>query len=96
MTDYFAIDGIVYRVTENPRFASHVHIKHGKLGGWCAHCTKASRHAALRSCVRTDGYATCIRRVNFLRAVKRYYNRHLRTVATEDLHWIEHEFKGSP
>jgi hypothetical protein len=72
------------------RWARHVHVKAGALGGWCEKCPAARRHAALRNVVRHDGYATAVRRLNFLRNVaSRRDNRRLATVAGQDLRWAQ-------
>lgn len=57
--------------------------------GWVEHEGEESRHSALRRSVREDGYATTIRRLNFLHNIaNREDNRHLRAVAGEDERWL--------
>lgn len=72
------------------RFSRHVHARQGKLHGWCESCGEESRHEALRRSVRADGYATTVRRLNFLHNVaNRHDNEGLRRVAREDERWME-------
>jgi hypothetical protein len=72
------------------RWARHVHIKTGALRGWCAKCPAERRRKALRSVVRSDGYAVAVRRLNFLRNVaSRSHNPALHTVAGRDVRWME-------
>jgi hypothetical protein len=77
------------------RFSRHVHPKRGGLHGWCEHCGPEARHRALRETVRVDGYATTIRRLNYLHNVaNRSNNRELRSRAESDLHWVQRNFRG--
>ena len=61
------------------KWSSHVgHLEEGGLHGWCASCPPEERHRAIERTVRTDGYATAIRRLNFLANVaNRHDNEHL-------------------
>jgi hypothetical protein len=77
-------------VDAKKKWARHVHMKAGALKGWCVHCPAALRRKALRSVVRKDGYATAVRRLNFLRNVaNRQNNKSLHTVASRDILWLE-------
>ena len=73
------------------KWSKHVgHIEEGGLHGWCASCPPEERHRAIERTVRTDGYATAVRRLNFLSNVaNRKDNEHLHRVAHEDLEWAE-------
>lgn len=72
------------------RFSRTVHARHGALHGWCEHCPEESRHEALRRSVKADGYATTVRRLNFLHNVaNRQANGGLRGRAREDERWLE-------
>ena len=74
----------------NPVFSSHVHVKHGKLRGWCDHCPAHIRRRHLRASVAHDGYATTIRRLTFLKAIaNRHNNMMLRTTASADIQWLQ-------
>jgi hypothetical protein len=78
------------------RWSRHVHTKSGALRGWCERCPAAKRHSALRSVVRSDGYAVAVRRLNFLKNVaNRRNNRGLVTKATQDLRWTRKNFGSS-
>jgi hypothetical protein len=78
------------------KWARHVHVKSGALKGWCEKCPATRRHAALRSVARRDGYATAVRRLNFLRNVaNRKDNRRLATVAAVDLRWAQRTLRSS-
>jgi hypothetical protein len=72
------------------KWSRHVHVKEGALKGWCSKCPAARRRRALRSVARSAGYATAIRRLNFLRNVaNRRDNTGLRTAASRDIVWAE-------
>ncbi len=73
------------------KWSSHVgHLEEGGLHGWCASCPPDERHRALETTIRTDGYATATRRLNFLANVaNRRDNEHLHRVARDDLEWAE-------
>ena len=77
--------GMRKNMTEE-KWSSHVgHLEEGGLHGWCASCPPEERHRAIERTVRTDGYATAIRRLNFLANVaNRRDNEHLHRVAHED------------
>jgi hypothetical protein len=71
------------------KWSKHVgHLEEGGLHGWCASCLPEERHRAIERTVRADGYATAIRRLNFLANVaNRRDNEHLHGVAREDEDW---------
>ena len=71
------------------KWSSHVgHLEEGGLHGWCASCPPEERHRAIERTVQADGYATAIRRLNFLSNVaNRRDNGHLHRVAREDEEW---------
>ena len=72
------------------KWSRHVHVERGGLHGWCEHCPEEKRHEALERSVREDGYATTVRRLNFLRNIaNRSDNRRLHEIAGEDLRWLE-------
>jgi hypothetical protein len=76
--------------TTSRKWARHVHVKTGALKGWCAKCPAERRRKALRSVVRSDGYAVAVRRLNFLRNVaSRSANAALHNVAGRDVRWLE-------
>lgn len=71
------------------KFSKHVHLKSKKLYGWCLYCAADERHAALAKSIRKDGYATTIRRLNFLHNIaNRQDNEKLREVAARDENWV--------
>lgn len=71
-------------------WSRHVHVEPGGLHGWCARCDEASRHEALRRSVHADGYATTVRRLNFIVNVgNRRTDEHARRIAHEDERWLE-------
>jgi hypothetical protein len=73
------------------KWSKHMgHIEEGGLHRWCASCSPEERHLAIERTVRADGYATAIRRLNFLANVaNRKDNEHLHRVAHEDVAWAE-------
>ncbi len=73
------------------KWSSHVgHLEEGGLHGWCASCPPEERHRAIERTIRSDGYATATRRLNFLANVAdRHDNEHLHRVAQEDREWTE-------
>jgi hypothetical protein len=73
------------------QWSKHVgHLEEGGLHGWCASCPPEERHRAIERTVRADGYATAVRRLNFLANVaNRRDNEHLHRVAREDVEWTE-------
>ncbi len=73
------------------KWSSHGgHLEEGGLHGWCASCPPEERHRAIERTVRTDGYATATRRLNFLANVaNRRDHADLHRVAREDLEWTE-------
>ncbi|MGI0156515.1 MAG: hypothetical protein ACREDE_10360 [Thermoplasmata archaeon] len=74
------------------RWSRNVRVHRGALErhGWREHESEEKRHAALRRSAEEDGYATTIRRLNFLRNVaNRRDNSELRRVAHEDERWLE-------
>ncbi len=73
------------------QWSKHVgHLEEGGLHGWCASCPPEERHRAVERTVRADGYATAVRRLNFLANVaNRRDNEHLHRVAREDVEWAE-------
>jgi hypothetical protein len=78
------------------KWSRHVHVRSGALKGWCEKCPAAQRHVALRKSVRSDGYATTVRRLNFLRNVAdRRDNRGLAHAAERDLAWAKKELGSS-
>ena len=71
------------------KWSRGVHLR-GNLHGWHEDQPARTRHEHLRTTVRADGYATTVRRVNFLRNIaNRENNAKLHRVATEDVHWLE-------
>ncbi len=80
------------------KWSSHVgHLEEGGLHGWCASCPTEERHRAIERTVRADGYATAIRRLNFLANVaNRKGNGQLHRIAREDEEWTERREKGMP
>jgi hypothetical protein len=79
------------------KWSNHVgHLEEGGLHGWCAKCPPGERHRAIERAVKTDGYATAIRRLNFLANVaNRRDNGDLHSVAREDVEWTERWEKES-
>jgi hypothetical protein len=76
------------------RWSKHIHVEQGGLNGWCDSCSVEDRHRSIRTTVREDGYATAIRRLNFLANVaNRQDNEKLHDVAREDEAWLrkQHE-----
>jgi hypothetical protein len=74
------------------RWSKGVEIERGGLHGWHEDESDRKRHEALERSVREDGYATAIRRLNFLANVaNRQDNEHLHVVAERDLRWLEKE-----
>jgi hypothetical protein len=66
------------------------HLEEDGLHGWCARCPPEERHKAIERTVRADGYATAVRRLDFLANVaNRRDNEHLHRVAGEDVRWVE-------
>ena len=64
------------------------HLEEGGLHGWCASCPPEERHRAIERAVRADGYATAIRRLNFLSNVAHRQDKgHLHRAAREDEEW---------
>jgi hypothetical protein len=62
----------------------------GSLHGWHERESESERHEALRRSVRDDGYATTVRRLDFIANVaNRKDNERLHRVAREDLRWAE-------
>ena len=81
------------------KWSKHVgHLEEAGLTVWCASCPPEGRHRAIERTVRADGYATAIRRLNFLANVaNRKDNGHLHRVAREDEDWArrwESESRG--
>jgi hypothetical protein len=79
------------------KFASKITIKKGGLTGygWGMKKPASVRQEALRRCVRHDGYATCVQRINFLKVVAdRRDNKELREVAGRDLLYLQQEYPG--
>ena len=71
------------------KWSNHVHVEEGGLHGWCASCSPEERHRAIERTVRTDGYATAVRRLNFLANVaNRGNNERTHRVAREDEDWV--------
>jgi hypothetical protein len=82
--------------TSGTKWARHVHVKSGALAGRCEKCPVSKRHSALRQLARKDGYATLVRRLNFLRNVaSRTTNVKLERIAGVDLRWAQKHLKGS-
>ncbi len=78
------------------KWSRHVHLKSGGMKGWCALCPAARRRRAISAVVRADGYATAVRRLNFLRNVSnRRSNRKLYNVATRDITWMKRRWGDS-
>lgn len=76
-------------MSEKRKWSKSVHLK-GDLHGWHERQSAEVRHEHLRTSVRDDGYATTVRRVNFLRNIAdREDNRELHRVAGEDVRWLE-------
>ena len=76
------------------RWSRHVHVERGGLHGWCERCPERERHEALHRSVRADGYATTVRRLNFLHNIaNRSDNSRLREVAGEDERWLERDHR---
>lgn len=71
------------------RFSRHVHLEAGGLHGWCVYCPTESRHEDLKKAVRADGYATVVRRLNYLHNVSYRQNPQLARVAREDEDWLD-------
>ncbi len=73
------------------KWSNHLgHLEEGGLHGWCAGCPPEERHRAIERTVKADGYATAIRRLNFLANVaNRRDNGNLHRVAHEDVEWTE-------
>ncbi len=72
------------------KWSNHVHVEEGGLHGWCANCPPEERHRAIERTIREDGYATAVRRLNFLANVaNRKDNGHLHRIAHEDEEWAE-------
>jgi hypothetical protein len=72
------------------KWSNHVHVEEGGLHGWCASCSPEERHRAIERTERTDGYATAVRRLNFLANVaNRGNNERTHRVAREDEDWAE-------
>ena len=73
------------------QWSKHVgHLEEGWLHGWCVRCPPEERHRAIERTVRADGYATAVRRLNFLANVaNRRDNERLHRVAREDVEWTE-------
>lgn len=64
--------------------------------GWGASCPPEERHRAMERTVRADGYATAVRRRNFLATVvTRWDNGRLHRVALEDEEWTRQWESGS-
>lgn len=61
----------------------------GSLHGWHADLSERSRHEALERSVHADGYATTVRRLNFIRNVAGRDDERAKRVAGEDLRWLE-------
>ena len=70
------------------KFSRNVHLVHGGLMGWCAHCSAKARHAALTRTVRKDGYAKTVRRLNYIRNLQEHHSA-VHRVMTADLRWLE-------
>ena len=79
------------------KWSRHVgHLEEGGLHGWCASCPPGERHQAIERTVRADGYATAIRRLNFLANVaNRRDNGRLHRVAREDEGWARRWEEGT-
>ena len=79
------------------KWSRHVgHLEEGGLHGWCASCPPGERHQAIERTVRADGYATAIRRLNFLANVaNRRDNGRLHRVAREDEEWARRWEEGT-
>ena len=73
------------------KWSQHMgHVEEGGLHGWCAGCPPEARHKAIEQTIQDDGYATAIRRLNFLANVaNRKDNEHLHQVAREDEDWAK-------
>lgn len=78
------------------KWARKVHLQ-GHLSGWHEDEGERTRHEALNRTVRRDGYATTIRRLDFIANVaNRSNNTKLHRVARSDIKWLErkHEREG--
>ena len=70
------------------KWSRKVHLQ-GHLHGWHEDQSERERHEHILATVRADGYATTIRRLNFLHNVAdRQNNRKLARVAGEDERWL--------
>lgn len=75
------------------KWSRSVHLR-GDLHGWHEDQNEETRHEHLRTTVRDDGYATTVRRVNFLRNVaNQENNRKLKRIAGEDVRWLERMYE---
>jgi hypothetical protein len=75
------------------KWSQGVHVREGKLYGWCAHCPPSARHAALRRTMDHVGYRKTIQRIGFVRNVSsRQNNEHTHEVAERDEHWLERKY----
>ncbi|MDE1879518.1 MAG: hypothetical protein KGI89_03120 [Euryarchaeota archaeon] len=72
------------------KFSRNVHLVHGGLMGWCAHCSAWARHATLVRTIRKYGYATAVRRLNYIRNLQEHHPS-VRRVMTADLRWMEEQ-----
>lgn len=74
------------------KWSQNVRIRPAELTqyGWREHESAESRHRAIERSIRADGYATTVRRLNFLGNVaNRMDNAQLRRTARADERWAQ-------
>ena len=70
------------------KFSRNVHLVRGGLHGYCTHCPLSARRAALTRTVDKDGYATTVRRLNYIANLDKHRPA-IHRVMRADLHWLE-------
>lgn len=77
------------------KWSQNIHFEQNGLHGWCSHCGAVSRHEALVRSVKSDGYATTVRRLNALHNLNENQNPATSTVAKADENWLKAKYRGS-
>lgn len=77
------------------KWSKNIHFERGGLHGWCSHCGAVSRHEALERAVKSDGYATVVRRLNAIANLDENQNRETTRVARADEKWLHAKYRGS-
>lgn len=74
------------------KWVNKVEVKEGGLGGWKADSTFTTRRLVLNRLVKKEGYATVVRRLNFLSNVSR--DGDVRYVARRDMEYLRNKWRS--